>query len=194
MVEENKTQDTENQKEQNEQVSEEQTQEEKNEDTQNEQKEEPQEELSREEKLEEEVKSLNEKYLRLYSEFDNFRKRTIKERAELIKSGGSDVIKELLPILDDFERAMKSNEEIEDANGLKDGFELIYNKLKKTLEQKGLKEMEVVGEKFDSEIHEAITNAPAPSEDMKGKVIDQIEKGYYLNEKVIRFAKVVVGN
>jgi molecular chaperone GrpE len=153
-----------------------------------------QQDISTEKRLNEEIKALNEKYLRLYSEFDNFRRRTAKEKLELIQNGGSDMIKELLPTVDDFERAIKSNEKVEDAAALKDGFLLIYNKLKKTLESKGLKEMTVVGEAFDSEIHEAITNIPAPTEDMKGKVVDQVEKGYYHNEKVIRFAKVVVGN
>jgi len=137
---------------------------------------------------------LNDKYLRLYSEFDNFRKRTAKEKMELIQSGGEDVFKSFLPVIDDFERAMKSNAETTDINTVNEGIYLIFHKLKNTLQQKGLTEMKTVGEPFDTDLHEAITNIPAPSDDMKGKVIDELEKGYLLNGKVIRFAKVVIGN
>jgi molecular chaperone GrpE len=137
---------------------------------------------------------LNDKYLRLYSEFDNFRKRTAKEKIELIQSGGEDVFKSFLPVIDDFERAIKSNAETTDINTINEGINLIFNKFKNTLQQKGLTEMKAVGEPFDTDLHEAITNIPAPSEDMKGKVIDELEKGYLLNGKVIRFAKVVIGN
>ena len=136
---------------------------------------------------------INDKYLRLYSDFDNFRKRTIKEKGDLISSASSGVIKDLLPILDDFERAIQSNENTEDLAGLKEGFQLIFNKMKNILQAKGLKPMECQGDKFDMDLHEAITNIPAPSEEEKGKVIDVVEKGYYLNEKVLRYAKVVVG-
>lgn len=146
-------------------------------------------ELSEQEKYQ----LLNDKYLRLYSDFDNFRKRTMKEKADLVLNAGQGVIKDLLPVLDDFERAIESNGKSEDLEGLKQGFELIYNKFQGILKQKGLKEMTCKGESFDADIHEAITNIPAPSEEDKGKVIDVIEKGYYLNEKVIRYAKVVVG-
>lgn len=136
---------------------------------------------------------LNNKYLRLYSEFENFRKRTAKERIDLIMNGGQDVFKLMLPILDDFERAKTNMETATDVPSVKEGVDLIYNKLIKELSAKGLKPMETKGEVFDSEIHDAVTQIPAPSEDMKGKVVDEIEKGYYLNDKVIRFAKVVVG-
>lgn len=140
------------------------------------------------------LKELNDKYLRLYSEFDNYRKRTQKERIDLIQTGGEDIFKVLLPILDDFERAQKSMDEKADYNTLKEGVDLVYNKLVSSLTSKGLQQMpSSVGEKFDSDIQEAITQIPAPSDDMKGKVIDEVEKGYLLKEKVIRYAKVVVG-
>lgn len=142
---------------------------------------------------EEKFNELNNKYLRLYSDFDNFRKRTMKEKAELVLNANSNVIKDLLPILDDFERAISSNETTEDLNGLKEGFNLIYNKLNKILTDKGLKPMDSKGQPFDMDLHEAITNIPAPNEEGKGKVMDVVEKGYYLNEKVLRYAKVVVG-
>ncbi len=144
--------------------------------------------------LEENLAELNDKYLRLFSEFDNYRKRTTKERLELIDTASSDVISELLPIMDDFERAFKANDaksEAEQSN--LEGFKLIYNKLKGTLNRRGLESMKAIGEPFDTDFHEALTNIPAPSEDLKGKVVDEIEKGYTLKGKVIRFAKVVVG-
>lgn len=143
--------------------------------------------------LEDKYKELNDKYLRLYSDFDNFRKRTMKEKADLVLNANSAVIKDLLPILDDFERAIASNENTEDINGLKEGFSLIHNKLNNILTSKGLKPMESKGQVFDMDLHEAITNIPAPTEEDKGKVVDVVEKGYYLNEKVLRYAKVVVG-
>ena len=137
---------------------------------------------------------LNDKYLRLYSDFDNFRRRTSKERIELLRSGGEDVFKILIPVLDDFERAMRTMETSQDVPSVKQGVELIYQKLSKELTNKGLKAMETVGQPFDSEFHEALTQIPAPTPDLKNKVIDEMEKGYFLNEKVIRFAKVVVGS
>lgn len=137
---------------------------------------------------------LNDKYLRLYSEFDNYRRRTAKERIELIQTAGEDIFKNLLPVVDDFERAIKSNSETTDVKTITDGVTLIYNKFKNTLSQKGLEEMKSQGEVFNTDLHEAITNIPAPSEDLKGKVVDELEKGYTLNGKVIRFAKVVIGN
>lgn len=143
--------------------------------------------------LEAKVNELNEKYLRLYSEFDNFRKRTAKERIELMQTAGEDVFKNILPVLDDFERAIKANSETTDIKAVNDGVNLVYTKLKSTLTQKGLEEMKSIGEVFNPDIHEAITNVPAPSEDMKGKVVDELEKGYSLNGKIIRFAKVVIG-
>jgi len=143
--------------------------------------------------LEAKVAEANDKYLRLYSEFDNFRKRSIKEKADLIKSGGEDVFKVVLPVIDDFERAMKAAENATDIAAVSEGVHLIYNKFKTTLKQKGLEEMEAAGKVFDADIMEAITSIPSPTEDMKGKVIDEVEKGYSLNGKVIRFAKVVIG-
>jgi len=137
---------------------------------------------------------LNDKYLRLYSDFDNFRRRTAKERIDLLKSGGEDIFKVLLPVLDDFERAMKNMETAQDVPSVKQGVELIYHKLFKEMSNKGLKKMETIGQPFDSDFHEALTQIPAPSEKMKNKVVDEMEKGYFLNDKVIRFAKVVVGS
>ena len=157
------------------------------------QKPEEQNTVSEEEKLRAEVAELNNKFLRLYAEFDNFKRRTSKERIELLQTAGKDVLTSLLPVLDDFERALKSMGTATDVNAVKEGIELVQSKLKNILTQKGLKEMESKGTTFDADFHEAITNIPAPSEDLKGKVIDEVEKGYYLNDKVIRFAKVVVG-
>jgi molecular chaperone GrpE len=140
------------------------------------------------------VSELNDKYTRLYSEFDNYRKRTATEKREIMEAGGEDFFKSMLPVIDDFERAIKSNAEASDLKAVNDGVQLIYNKFKSTLNQKGLAEMKSIGETFNPDIHEAITNVPAPSEDMKGKVVDELEKGYTLNGKIIRFAKVVIGN
>ena len=150
-------------------------------------------EISPEELLKQELGIANDRYLRLYAEFDNFRRRTAKEREDARKSEGKDVIVALLPVLDDFDRAIRSMENSTDVTAVKEGVVLIQNKLKNVLSQKGLKEMQSIGAAFDPEIHEAITNIPAPSDDMKGKVVDEMEKGYYLNDKVARFAKVIVG-
>ena len=150
-------------------------------------------ELSAEEKLKNELVAANDKYLRLFAEFDNFRRRTAKEREEARKTEGKDVIVALIPLMDDFERAIRSMDNATDVAAVKAGVELIYNKLSSTLAQKGLKPMEALGETFDADLHEAITNIPAPTDDLKGKVVDQMEKGYYLGDKVIRFAKVIVG-
>ncbi len=139
------------------------------------------------------VAEANDKFLRLYSEFDNFKRRTAKEKLDLIQSGGEDIFKSILPVLDDFERAIKSNAETKDITAVNDGVNLIYTKLKSTLMQKGLEEMKSHGEVFNADIHEAITNIPAPSEEHKGKVLEEMEKGYTLNGKIIRFAKVVIG-
>jgi molecular chaperone GrpE len=144
--------------------------------------------------LKEQTTQLNDKYLRLYSEFDNYRRRTAKEKIESVATAGADIISILLPILDDFERAMKSAENTTDVEALKEGTNLIYQKFLGTLTRKGLEPMKTIGEPFDPELHEAITNIPAPTEDMVGKVVDELEKGYLLNGKVIRYAKVVVGN
>lgn len=135
----------------------------------------------------------NDKFLRLYSEFDNFRKRSAKEKIDLIKSASEDVIKNMLPIVDDFKRAMVHNAEVDDADSIKQGFELIFNKLYKSLEAKGLKKIDAMGEVFNADLHEAITNIPAPSDDMKGKIMDVVEEGYYLGDKIIRYPKVVIG-
>ncbi|MGZ3765107.1 MAG: nucleotide exchange factor GrpE [Mucilaginibacter sp.] len=150
-------------------------------------------ELTPEELLKQEIGLANDRYLRLYAEFDNFRRRTAKEREDARKAEGKDVIVALLPVLDDFDRAMRSMENTTDVIAVKEGVTLIQNKLKNVLSQKGLKEMQSIGNVFDPEIHEAITNIPAPSDDLKGKVVDEMEKGYYLNDKVARFAKVIVG-
>jgi len=140
-----------------------------------------------------EIAELKDKYLRLYADFENFRRRTAKEKLEMISGASADTVKLILPVVDDFERAKVSFDSSTDIDALKEGVDLIYTKLYKTLESKGLKAMESKGADFDAEIHESIAQFPAPSEDLKGKVIDEIEKGYYLNDKVIRYAKVIVG-
>lgn len=147
-----------------------------------------------EELLKEELEKANEKYLRLFAEFDNFRKRTQKEKSEWISTASEELIKKLLPVVDDFERAMGSLEKSGDLETLKQGIQLVQNKLVSTLEQQGLKAIEnPTGQALDTDLHEAITSISAPSEALKGKIVDQVEKGYRLNEKVIRYAKVVVG-
>lgn len=142
---------------------------------------------------EEKYAELNDRFLRLYAEFENFRRRTNKEHLELISSANSNLLKDLVPVLDDFERAITNNETSEDIASVKEGFLLIYNKYKGILESKGVKPITAKGEIFNSDIHEAIVNVPVEDESQKGKVIEDIEKGYYLNDKVIRFSKVVVG-
>jgi len=150
-------------------------------------------ELSSEEKLKIDLAELKDKYIRLYADFENFRRRTAKERLELLGTANADLMKTILPIVDDFERAMQSFDATSEVEPLKEGVALIYNKLYKTLETKGLKAMKTVGLPFDAELHESIAQYPAPSEELKGKVVDEVEKGYFLNDKVIRYAKVVVG-
>ncbi len=140
-----------------------------------------------------EIAELKDKYLRLYADFENFRRRTAKEKLEMISGASADMLKSILPVVDDFERAKVSFDSSTEIEALKEGVDLIYTKLYKTLEGKGLKPMVSKGEPFDVEIHESIAQFPAPSDDLKGKVIDEIEKGYYLNDKVIRYAKVIVG-
>ena len=149
--------------------------------------------ISDEDKLKAEATEWQNKYLRLYAEFDNFKRRTSKERLELLQIAGKDVISDLLTVLDDFERAQKSIETATDVVAVKEGVTLVQHKLKGILNQKGLKEMESLGKEFDADLHEGITSIPAPSADLKGKVIDELEKGYLLNDKVIRFAKVIIG-
>jgi molecular chaperone GrpE len=138
---------------------------------------------------------LNDKYLRLYSEFDNYRKRTQKERLDLSKTAAEDIILSLLPVIDDLERALTSTLKMGDGMEVipKEGLQLIYHKFKNLLTVKGLEGIPAIGEIFDVDFHDAITNIPAPSEEMKGKVVDEVEKGYKLNGKVIRYSKVVVG-
>jgi len=157
--------------------------------------------LTKEEKLKLEIEELNiqvaelkDKYLRLFAEFDNYKKRTIKEKVDLMKTAAQDTMTALLPVLDDFDRAKQNAEtENQEVHFDNEGVLLVYNKLHNSLTQKGLQAMESTGEDFDPELHEAITEIPAPTEDMKGKVIDTVEKGYVLKDKIIRHAKVVVG-
>lgn len=145
------------------------------------------------EKLQKEITDWKDKYLRQVAEFDNFRKRNAKERLELIQTAGKEIITELLDVLDDSERAQKQLETSTDTKEIKQGVSLVFNKLRNTLQSKGLKAMETLKTEFNPDLHEAITEIPAPSENLKGKVIDEITKGYYLNDKIIRHAKVVVG-
>ncbi len=155
---------------------------------------------SAEDRLQKEVETLKaqvekekKEYMFLMAEFDNFRKRTLKEKSELIKNGAESAFKGLLPVVDDIERAMKASENTDDASSLKEGMELIYKKLKKYMEQNGVKEMDPSDRDFDADRHEAISAVPVPDEEAKGKILDTIEKGYTINDKVLRHAKVVVG-
>jgi len=149
---------------------------------------------SKQEELKIELAEAKDKYLRLYSEFENFRRRTAKEKLELVGTANEGLMHSLLPILDDFERADKSYTEEMEVKAMKEGIDLIHSKFKNVLEQKGIKKMEIeAGSDFDTELHEAITQIPAPEEKLKGKIIDVIENGYLLSDKVVRFAKVVTG-
>lgn len=159
----------------------------------------PAEELTEEEKLAKEledaqsaIEEQKDKYLRLSAEFDNYRKRTLKEKAELIKNGAEKTLTAILPILDDFERALKNLEATEETKAMKEGVELIFTKFQKVLQQEGLQAIETEGKDFDVDFCEAIALVPAPSEDLKGKILDCVQTGYMLNDKVIRHAKVVV--
>lgn len=143
--------------------------------------------------LEEQVEKEKKEYLFLMAEFDNFRKRTLKEKSEIIKNAGENVLKGLLPIMDDFERGLKAAENSPEADSVKEGLKLIYTKLQKYLNQNGVKEMDPSDDTFDTEKHEAISVVPVPDEDKKGKILDTVEKGYTINDKVLRHAKVVVG-
>jgi molecular chaperone GrpE len=140
------------------------------------------------------IEELNDKHLRLYAEFDNYRKRTIKERIEQSKNAASEVIASFLPVLDDYERAINAIPDEESTKAIKDGIILIYNKYKGILTKNGLEEIKSMGEVFNTDLHEAIANVPATSKDQKGKIVDLVEKGYYLNGVVLRFAKVIVAN
>lgn len=144
-------------------------------------------------KLKSELEEQKEKYVRLFAEFDNFKRRTARERNELAQTAGKEVISSLLEVLDDVDRAEKQINETDDAEQIKQGINLVFNKFRKSLKAKGLEEMESIGTDFDVEKHEAITEIPVQNDKQKGKVVDEIQKGYYLNDKLIRFAKVVVG-
>ena len=150
-------------------------------------------ELSDEEKQNVKLTELNDKYLRLSAEFDNYRRRTLKEKMELTKTAGESLLLALLPVIDDFDRAQAHMDEAKDIDALKEGITLIYNKFSEYLNRQGLKEIEAKEKPFDTDVHEAVTKIPAPTDELKGKVIDCIEKGYTLHEKVVRFSKVVVG-
>lgn len=139
------------------------------------------------------IQELQEKYLRLYSDFENFRKRAGRERIDLIQNANKDLLLELLPVYDDFERAVESIDKVEDTQALIEGFKFIFSKFQRLLQQAGLSEIEAIGTTFDPEYHDAITKIPAPDAEMKGKIVDQIQKGYKLNDKIIRHSKVVVG-
>lgn len=145
------------------------------------------------EEKEAELSELKDKYLRLFAEFDNFKKRTVKEKLDLMRTAAQDTVSALLPVLDDFDRAKASSDDKNTDEKFSEGVSLVYQKLYSVLKAKGLEPMESTGQGFDPELHEAITKIPVPAEDMKGKVIDTIEKGYYLKDKIIRHAKVVVG-
>ena len=153
----------------------------------------PVQEESELEKLHADLQEQKDKYIRLMAEFDNFRRRTARERIDLMQTAGRDVIVSLLDVLDDCDRAEKQVQSTEDLSQIREGVLLVFNKLRAAVQSKGVKEMKSVHEEFDVEKHEAITEVPAPTEELKGKVIDEVQKGYYLNDKIIRFAKVVVG-
>lgn len=155
--------------------------------------EDPEATASTEDQLQAEFDLLNDRHMRLYAEFDNYKRRTAKERVEMMQTAGKDVIYSLLTVMDDFDRALKMMDNASDVAAVKEGVELISQKFRKILQQQGLKEMEAIGHPFNADYHEAITSIASP-EDMKGKVVDEIEKGYFLNDKVLRYAKVVVGN
>jgi len=142
----------------------------------------------------EKIVEFQNKYIRLSADFDNYRKRTLKEKVDLIKSANAEILLNLLPIMDDFERALKSMEDTKDCKEIKDGIDLIYNKFSEFLKSSGVIEIDAMYKKFDTDIHEAVTKIPAPAKKLKGKVLDVIQKGYYLNEKIIRYPKVVIGD
>jgi len=145
------------------------------------------------EKLKSEVDELKDKYLRQVAEFENFKRRTAREKVEMIQTAGKEVITSLLEVLDDCDRAEKQLQTSNDVNAIKEGIQLVFNKLRNTMQNKGVKPMQTIGTDFNPDMQEAITEIPAPTEAMKGKVIDEVQKGYYMNDKIIRFAKVVVG-
>ena len=142
---------------------------------------------------ESELLELKDKHIRLQAEFDNYRKRTLKERMELLKTASESLLISILPVIDDFDRAVQTLDKVEEEGHLKDGVLLIYNKFQDFLKQNGVKEIEAKDQTFDTDLHEAITKIPAPTKDLKGKIVDVVQKGYYLNDKIIRFSKVVIG-
>ena len=142
----------------------------------------------------EKIAEFQNKYIRLSADFDNYRKRTLKEKVDLIKSANAEILLNLLPVMDDFERALKSMEDTKGCKEIKDGIDLIYNKFGEFLKSSGVKEIDAMHKKFDTDIHESVTKIPAPVKKLKGKVLDVIQKGYYLNEKIIRYPKVLIGD
>ena len=154
----------------------------------------PPQEKSETEKLSEELTTAKDKYIRLYSEFDNYKKRVARDRAEIVSSASAAVLLNMLSVFDDFERAVKAFGEAEINQPIREGMQLVYNKFKATLQQQGIEEMKTVGQLFDADLHEAIANVPSTDDAMKGKVAEEVQKGYTLNGKVIRFAKVLVAN
>jgi molecular chaperone GrpE len=145
------------------------------------------------EKAEYELLEFKDKHIRLQAEFDNYRKRTLKERMELLKTASESLLIGILPVIDDFDRAMQTLDLVEEDSHVKDGVKLIYNKFQEFLKQNGVREIEAKGQNFDTDLHEAIIKIPVPTEELKGKVVEVVQKGYYLNDKVIRFSKVVIG-
>jgi molecular chaperone GrpE len=145
------------------------------------------------EKTESELLELKDKHIRLQAEFDNYRKRTLKERMELLKTASESLLMNILPVIDDFDRAMQMLDMVEEEGHVKEGVKLIFNKFQEFLKQNGVKEIVAKGQEFNTDLHEAITKIPAPSEELKGKNVDVIQKGYFLNDKVIRHSKVVIG-
>ncbi len=143
--------------------------------------------------LQKELQEQKEKYIRLYADFDNFKRRNAKERVELIQTAGREVIQSMLEVMDDCDRAEKQMQKSDDLKQIREGIQLVFTKFRNTLQSKGLKDMKSIGEEFNPDVHEAITEIPVPDENMKGKVVDEVEKGYMLNDKIIRFSKVVVG-
>jgi molecular chaperone GrpE len=143
--------------------------------------------------FEEKLAEMQDRYLRLSAEFDNYRKRTLREKIELTKHAGEEILKSIVPVLDDFERALKSMENNTDCTSVKSGIDLIYNKFRESLKQNGLREIESMNVEFNVDLHEAVSKMPVEDEAMKGKVVDVLQKGYYLHDKVMRFSKVVVG-
>ncbi len=145
------------------------------------------------EKTEEELLELKDKHIRLQAEFDNYRKRTLKERMELVKTASEGLLISILPVIDDFDRAIQTLDSVEEESPIKDGVKLIYNKFQDFLKQNGVKEIDAKDQNFDTDLHEAITKIPAPTKELIGKNVDVVQKGYFLNDKVIRFSKVVIG-